>query len=97
MKIFSNQLANSFLGLGLPYPHLILNVVILLEILCGILILVNKSVKNAVIPLIGIMIAAILLTKVPMMQTDLLQFAFNARLDIVMLILLIILYKNSPI
>lgn len=94
MKLTSAQLANHFLSLGIPYPHFMLKVVILIEIVCGILILINKAVKNATIPLIGIMIAAILLTKVPTLNTGLLQFAFNARLDIVMLLLLFHLYKG---
>jgi putative oxidoreductase len=96
MKLLSTELANSFIGLGLPYPHLLLNIVILLEIICGILLLINKSVKNATIPLIAIMIAALVLTKVPILTSGVLQFAFNARLDIVMFVLLIILYNRYP-
>lgn len=93
MKLVNMELAHSFLRLELPYPHILLNVVILLEIICGVLILINKEVKNAVIPLITIMIGAIILTKFPVLQTNFLQFAFTARLDIVMLVLLIILYR----
>jgi uncharacterized membrane protein YphA (DoxX/SURF4 family) len=96
MKFISAELANGFMSLGLPYPQIMLKLVILLEIGCGILILVNKAVKNTVIPLIAIMIAALLLTKIPTLQTGFVQFAFNARLDIVMLVLLIILYKRYP-
>lgn len=97
MKLVSAELANSFLQLGLPYAHTMLKVVILLEIVCGVLILVDRWVKNAVIPLIAIMIAAILLTKIPLIQTGgLLTFAFQSRLDIVMLLMLIFLYKRYP-
>ena len=96
MKLYNAELANHFLRLGLPYPKVMLNVVILLEIVCGTLILINKAVKNATIPLIGIIVAAIVLTKVPLLKTGLLQFAFNARLDIVMLLLLVFLYKRYP-
>ncbi|WHY87500.1 DoxX family protein [Neobacillus novalis] len=96
MKLISAELANGFLSLGLPYPQILLKLVILLEIGCGILILVNKAVKNAVIPLIAIMITALLLTKIPTLHTGFVQFAFNARLDFVMLVLLIILYKRYP-
>ncbi|WP_308160507.1 MULTISPECIES: DoxX family protein [unclassified Bacillus (in: firmicutes)] len=94
MKLMSTEVANHFLGLGLPYSHMMLKIIILLEIVCGILLLVNKAVKNAVVPLIGIMIAAILLTKVPLLHTGFLPFAFGARLDIVMLVLLVYLYKQ---
>ncbi|OIK10439.1 hypothetical protein BIV60_20970 [Bacillus sp. MUM 116] len=96
MKLLNTALANHFIALELPYPHVLLNTIILLEIVCGILILLNKSVRNAVIPLIAIMIAAIILTKVPTVHTSILQFAFDARLDIVMLILLIVLYNRNP-
>ena len=97
MKLVNVELAHSFLKLGLPCPDILLKVVILLEIVCGVLILVDRWVKNAVIPLIAIMIAALLLTKLPIIQTGgLLSFAFQARLDIVMLLLLIYLYKRYP-
>jgi putative oxidoreductase len=95
MKFLNTEMETHFLQLGLPYPHLLLKLVILVEVVCGVLILINKSVKNAVIPLIGIMIVAILLTKVPLLHTGFLAFAFNARLDIVMLILLVYLYTHS--
>jgi len=96
MKLMSSELANHFLGLGLPYPQQMLKLVIFLEMVCGILILINKSVKNAVVPLIGIMVVALLLTKFPLLHTGFLPFAFQSRLDIVMLILLVYLYKHSP-
>jgi len=96
MKLISTELANAFLNIGLPYPHIMLYMVVLLEIVCGILILLNRAVKNAVIPLIAIMIAALLLTKLPSLNTGFIQFAFNARLDIVVLVLLVILYNRYP-
>ncbi|MBO0961906.1 DoxX family protein [Neobacillus sp. MM2021_6] len=96
MKLMSAELANGFLHLGLPYPHIMLHVIVALEIGCGMFILLNIAVKNAVIPLIAIMIAALLLTKLPSIHTGILQFAFNARLDIVMLVLLVILYNRYP-
>ncbi len=96
MKLFSVELAEVFIGLGLPFPDLLLHVTAFLEMICGILILLNRSVKHAVIPLIGIMIAAIFLTKLPLLNGGLLPFAFKARLDIVMLVLLFTLYTKSP-
>ncbi|MEH7255289.1 DoxX family protein [Neobacillus niacini] len=96
MKLFSVELAEVFIGLGLPFPDMLLHVTAFLEIICGILIILNRSVKHAVIPLIGIMIAAILLTKLPLLNSGILSFAFKARLDIVMLLLLITLYSKSP-
>ncbi len=96
MKFMGTEVANHFLGLGLPYPHMMLKLVILVELVCGFLILVNIAVKHAVVPLIGIMIVALLITKIPLVHTGFLQFAFAARLDIVMLVLLVYLYKRHP-
>jgi putative oxidoreductase len=96
MKLLNADSANHFMNIGLPYSGLMLKVVILLEIGCGALVLANKYVKHAVIPLIAIMIAAILLTKLPLLNSGFLQFAFNARLDLVMLVLLVVLYKRYP-
>ncbi|MED3648959.1 DoxX family protein [Heyndrickxia sporothermodurans] len=95
MKIVSEDLGNYFTSLGLPYPILLMNAVAIIELICGILILANKWVKQAAIPLMAIMIAAILLTKVPILRTGLIAFMFNARLDIIMIGLLAILYKQD--
>lgn len=94
MKLVSDELGNYFISLGLPFPLYLMYFVSLIEIICGILILANKQVKNAAIPLITIMIAALLLTKIPLLHTGFMPFAFNARLDIIMLVLLFILYKR---
>ncbi|MFE8698740.1 DoxX family protein [Cytobacillus sp. FJAT-53684] len=95
MKLISEDLSQSFVNLGLPYPLYLMYIVALLEIVCGISILANKSVKKATIPLLTIMIAALLLTKVPILHTGFMAFAFQARLDIIMLVLLFILYTHS--
>ncbi|WP_102273156.1 DoxX family protein [Cytobacillus massiliigabonensis] len=94
MKLVSDELGSYFISLGLPFPLYLMYAVSLIEIICGILILANKQVKNAAIPLISIMIAALLLTKIPILHTGFIPFAFNARLDIIMLVLLFILYKR---
>jgi putative oxidoreductase len=93
MKLESVELSNYFLSLGLPYPLHTMYIISITEIICGIFIVINKGIRHAVIPLMIIMIAALLLTKVPLLHIGLVHFAFNARLDIVMLILLFILYN----
>ncbi|MDF0725834.1 DoxX family protein [Cytobacillus sp. S13-E01] len=95
MKLISAELSQYFISLGLPYPTVTLYVIALIEISCGILLVLNKNVKHATLPLILIMIAALLITKVPILHTGLVQFAFSARLDIVMLVLLFILYSRK--
>jgi hypothetical protein len=41
------------------------------------------------------MVGAILITKVPVLHSGFLAFAFNARLDIIMLVLLFILHSRN--
>ncbi|RSL34012.1 DoxX family membrane protein [Salibacterium salarium] len=84
-------------GLDLPFSVNIMFAVAMLEIICGIFIVINKQVRNAVIPLIIIILAAILITKMPLLETNILTFLFEARLDIVMLILLVTLYYKYSI
>ncbi|GAA0341762.1 DoxX family protein [Bacillus carboniphilus] len=94
MKLLSTDLSGYFMSLGIPYPREVMYVVAITEVLCGGLIVLDKWVKRASIPLLIIMVGAILLTKVPTLHTGILQFAFDARLDVVMIILLFILYNR---
>lgn len=95
MKLISADIQNYFLSLELPYPHQVMYLVAFVELICGVLILVNKGVKKATIPLIIIMIGAFLITKVPVLHSGFMPFAFNARLDIIMLVLLFILHSHN--
>lgn len=94
MKFVSVELSNFFISLGFPYPIYFKNILGFVEIICGIFILVNYRVKSASIPLIFIMIGALITTKLPLIKTNIMNFAFQARLDIVVLILLIILFNH---
>lgn len=94
MKFVSSELSNFFISLGFPYPIYFKNILALVEIICGIFIFMNHRVKYAVIPLIFIMIGALITTKLPLLQTSMINFAFQARLDIVILVLLIILFNH---
>ncbi|HEY4552590.1 MAG TPA: DoxX family protein [Bacillaceae bacterium] len=96
LKLASSELSQAFISLKLPYPLHMMFFVAAVKIICGLLILFNKWTKLAAIPLIGIMIAAVFLAKLPSLHSGLLHFAFQARLDIVMLILLSVLYARSP-
>ncbi|KRG09639.1 DoxX family protein [Lederbergia galactosidilytica] len=93
MKLISSELGDFFIQLGLPFPEITLYVVAFTEIIAGILLLFNIATKLATIPLMAIMIAALIITKIPILSTDFIQFLFEARLDITMFVLLIILYK----
>lgn len=97
MKLLVADFKNSFINLGLPFPTMTLFLVAITEIACGSLIVANMYVKQAIIPLTLIMIGALYLTKFPLLvKQDLLSFLFESRLDVVMFILLLVLWKRVP-
>ncbi|MDQ0216001.1 putative membrane protein YphA (DoxX/SURF4 family) [Oikeobacillus pervagus] len=96
MKFISPELGQVFISLPLPSPMNTMYVIAIIEIVCGISILLNKWTRGATIPLMVIMLAALFLTKVPILHSGFLQFAFNARLDITMLVLLFFIFSQSP-
>ncbi|SER25283.1 Uncharacterized membrane protein YphA, DoxX/SURF4 family [Gracilibacillus ureilyticus] len=94
MKLFIIDLTSAFANYGIPYPELVALIVGATELVCGILIIANYYVKKAALPLLVIMVAALLLTKVPLLHTGIFHFLFEARLDVVMIVLLYILLKR---
>ncbi|MFC7063714.1 DoxX family protein [Halobacillus seohaensis] len=97
MKLINADLADFFVSLGLPYPLEVMYIVAWAEIGCGILLLLNKYIRQATLALLLIIIAAILLTKIPALHDGLIPALFNARLDIVILALLIVLYRQRGV
>lgn len=95
MKLLVADFKNSFINLGLPFPMMTLFLVAIIEIACGSLIVANMYVKQAIIPLMIIMVGALYLTKFPLLvKQDVLGFLFQSRLDVVMFILLFVLWKK---
>ncbi|MCP3030834.1 DoxX family protein [Halobacillus sp. A1] len=97
MKLVHTELADYFMNLGIPFPLEVMYIVAWIEIGCGALLLLNKYTKLATIALMAVMIGAIILTKLPVLNSGVIHALFNARLDIVMLILLAVLYRNRVI
>lgn len=96
IKLIVPYFKGLFAGLGLPYPELTLFLVAVIEIACGMLIAGRMYIRFAAPPLILIMAIAIILTKIPTLtHSGFLSFAFEARLDIVMLILLFLIWKHG--
>nr|WP_077298661.1 DoxX family membrane protein [Virgibacillus pantothenticus] len=96
MKLVVSDFKVSFAELGLPFPELTLFIVAILEIACGMFIAGRSYLHLAVPPLILIMLVALYLTKLPILLSQgLLSFLFEARLDIVMLILLLIIWDRK--
>ncbi|MFC4558450.1 DoxX family protein [Virgibacillus kekensis] len=96
VKLTVGQFKVIFSSLGLPYPDSFLYLVAIVEIVCGTLIISRLYMKRATAILIFIILAAIYLTKLPILASQgILMFAYEARLDIVMLILLLLLWQRS--
>ncbi|MFD1040284.1 DoxX family protein [Virgibacillus byunsanensis] len=95
LKLVMSDFKSVFMSLNLPFPSTILFLVAITEIACGGLIAARIYTKQASAPLIFIMLSAIYLTKLPiLLQQGFLSFAFEARLDIVMLILLLLIWQH---
>lgn len=96
MKLLVSDFKATFINLGLPFPSTMLFLIAIIEIACGSLIIARMYVKQAIIPLVCIMAGAIYLTKIPvLLQSGLLYFAFEARLDIIVIIMLLIIWKHG--
>lgn len=95
-KLVVGDFKTMFANLGIPFPAASLFIIALLELGCGMLLAGNMFVKYALIPLIIIICGAILITKLPILFSNgILDFAFQSRLDFVLLILLLLLWRHS--
>lgn len=96
MKLLVADFKATFINLGFTFPITTLMLVALAEVACGMLLIGMLYVKQAAIVLSAIMISAILITKIPIFFSQgILTSAFEARLDIVMLVLLIQIWRKS--
>ncbi|MFD2045667.1 DoxX family protein [Ornithinibacillus salinisoli] len=95
MKLMNPTFKETFYNLNLPFPEITLFLIAILEIASGALIVGGVYVKQAAITLLIIISGAIYLTKLPTLFNEgIVAFAFQARLDIVMVILLILIWKH---
>jgi uncharacterized membrane protein YphA (DoxX/SURF4 family) len=91
--IFPAQLGvGRFAKIGIPFPHILAPFVGSVEIVCGSLLLVGLLTRLAAIPLLGVILVAILTTKLPMIaKTGLWSMLHEARADFSMLLGLVFL------
>jgi uncharacterized membrane protein YphA (DoxX/SURF4 family) len=99
--LFENQGAARFAKIGLPAPQLLASFVGATEVVCGALLLVGLFTRLAAIPLVIDMLVALATTKVPLLfgagpepvagppKTGFFAFAYQARLDLTMLLVCI--------
>ncbi|TQS76313.1 DoxX family protein [Ornithinibacillus gellani] len=96
MKLLNENFKTTFAELGIPFPALMLFIVAITEIACGAFIAGQIYLKQAVAPLILILIAAIILTKLPLVSAPgILAFAFEARLDIILILVLLFIHRHA--
>jgi putative oxidoreductase len=85
-----------FITLGIPYPTMMVLLVGTIEVVCGSMLLFNVYISRAVTPLLFVMIVAISLTKIPIfLDYGFLAFAHESRLDVIMIILLFVLWREN--
>ncbi|WP_238021111.1 DoxX family protein [Oceanobacillus jordanicus] len=95
MKLVDGDFRGMFASMGLPFPEATLFLVAVVELGCGILIAGRLYIHLAVPPLLLIMFGALYFSKLPTLFNEgVLSFAFAARLDIVMLILLLLVWQH---
>lgn len=95
MKLVNADFKGVFFGLGLPFPVQTLFLVAIVELACGMLLLGRMYLNIAVPPLLLIMLGALYFSKLPILWTEgFLSFAMGARLDIVMIILLLLIWQQ---
>ena len=91
--VFPAQLGvGRFAKIGIPFPHVLAPFVGSIEIVCGSLLLVGLLTRLAAVPLLGVILVAILTTKLPMIaKTGLWSMLHEARADFSMLLGLVFL------
>ena len=96
MKLLNSEMGSVFINLGLPSPLQLMYAVATAELVAGILLIMGRYIKYATMVLMFIITAAIILTKIPALHGGFVHALFSARLDVLLLGLLIILYRNHP-
>jgi putative oxidoreductase len=91
--IFPAQLGvGRFEKIGIPSPHFMAPFVGTVEIVCGTLLLLGLFTRLAAIPLLGVILVAIVTTKLPMIaRTGMWSMLHEARTDLSMLLGLVFL------
>ncbi len=86
--LFSDALGvGRFIKIGIPAPEFMAPFVAILEISCGMLVLVGLLARLAAIPLIITMLVAIATTKIPiLLKSGFWAMAHEARTDFAMLL-----------
>ena len=91
--VFPAQLGVArFEKIGIPAPHFMAPFVGSVEIVCGSLLLIGLFTRVAVVPLLGVILVAIVTTKLPMIaKTGMWSMLHEARTDFSMLLGLVFL------
>lgn len=86
-KLVDIESGVGFFGtIGIPMPEVMFPFVAVMEVLCGLLIVIGLVTRLAAIPLAIIMIVALITTKLPQLPEGASDFLNAARLDVTMLL-----------
>ena len=96
--IFPAQLGvGRFEKIGIPFPQFMAPLVGTVEIVCGTLVLLGLVTRLAVIPLLGVILVAIVTTKIPMIaKSGMWSMLHEARTDLSMWLALLFLLIAGP-
>ncbi len=75
-----------FGSIGIPAPEVLFPFVAVMEVLCGLLVLIGLATRLAAIPLAIIMVVALITTKLPQLPDGFSDFLNASRLDVAMLL-----------
>jgi putative oxidoreductase len=78
--------AGFFGSIGIPAPEVMFPFVAVMEVLCGLLVLIGLATRLAAIPIAIIMIVALITTKLPQLPDGFSDFLNASRLDVAMLL-----------
>ncbi|MFW5973093.1 MAG: DoxX family protein [Bacteroidota bacterium] len=78
--------AGFFGSIGIPMPEVMFPFVAVMEVLCGLLILIGLVTRLAAIPIAIIMVVAIITTKLPCLPEGVSDALNSSRLDVAMLL-----------
>lgn len=106
--LYASELGSGrFARIGLPFPELVGPVIGVTEIACGLAVVLGWRLRLTTLPLVGVMLGAIITTKLPILagtelfgltlrelpRYGLLMMLHEARTDLAMLASLALLYR----
>lgn len=98
LKLLDKSFIGQFASMGMPFPDVSVYIVAMIELGAGMLILGRMYLRIASLSLLVIMAGAMIVAKLPILFSGgFFTFLFEARLNVVMIILLFLIYRSVEI